>query len=140
MNRKDEQQRKQVVNKFATPIRTLLQTLIRQKIKTGPDREKLASFLGLRTASLSNMLYKGEGGLNQWIAALVYCYELKIDDITYFFENYSSFEKKLGQLKPAQRDWIVLGNRLNDRDKAFISSVITMVRDLHRAHYKKKSF
>lgn len=143
MNGQHQRRRKQVVTKLAAPIRNLLQSLVRQKIKTAADREKLASFLGLKSTSVSNMLYKGEGGLNQWIAALVYCYDIKIDDITYFFENYSSLEKKVGQMTAAQRDWIALGNRLNDQDKAFIANVVTMARKLYQSHYnynKKKSF
>lgn len=59
--------------RIAAPVREFLKEVIRKRVASPEDRASLAKFLGQAPTSVSNLL-KGEGGLDTWVAALVFCY------------------------------------------------------------------
>ena len=120
------------------PLRELLQKLIRKKIKSKEQRQELAAYLGIQVSSLSNMLYKGEGGLNLWIATMIYCYQIDLDSVINFFENYQSIHKDMSKLSKVDREWLELGNLLSAQDKQFVIRLVKMSLQLHRELYRKK--
>jgi plasmid maintenance system antidote protein VapI len=105
---------------IAAPVREYLRHAIKQKIKTNKDREALAKFLGQSPTSISNLL-KGEGGLDTWVAALAFCYDLKPETMLEMMENYHVL---LHKLNPTESDRIAARIVLPERKRAKLFNAI----------------
>lgn len=105
---------------IAAPVREYLRQAIRQKIRTKSDREALAKFLGQAPTSVSNLL-KGEGGLDTWVAALVFCYELKPEAMLSMIQNFQAIIRKQ---KPTESDRIVAQINLPEAKRRMLFSAI----------------
>lgn len=101
-------------------MREFLRSAIKRKIRTNKDREALAEFLGQAPTSVSNLL-KGEGGLDTWVAALVYCYGLKAETMLEIIENYAALMRKY---KPTESDRIAAQIDLPEQKRKILFSAI----------------
>jgi plasmid maintenance system antidote protein VapI len=80
-------------SEIAAPVREYLRQIIRSKLSTPADKQALAKFLGQKPTSVSNLL-QGEGGLDTWLAALVYCFGLESDALIEHIQNYQALLRK----------------------------------------------
>lgn len=78
----------------AEPIRKVLQQLIHKKVKTKEQRVALAEYLHQEETSVRNMIYSGEGGLDSWIGALAYCYNLDPKSVGRSVEDFFNYSRK----------------------------------------------
>ena len=124
----------------AKPVRALLQTLVRAQVKTRAEKEKLAEFLGQAVSSVDAMIYYGEGGLDSWISALIYCYDLQPDAFSNFVHSYRDQLKKMKPIKESDRLWSEID--LSEDEKVYwanlISASATIQKDLRR-HKRRKT-
>jgi hypothetical protein len=108
----------------ALPIRELLQSLIRDRVKTREEKEKLAAFLDQAVSSIDAMMYYGEGGLDSWISALMHCYDLKPEVIQNFFTSYRLALRKTKRIDESDRLWLSLEDELDANAKYYWASLI----------------
>lgn len=101
-------------------MREFLRQAIKQKIRTNKDRAALATFLGQAPTSVSNLL-KGEGGLDTWVAALVYCYGIKAETMLEMIENYTALMRKY---KPTESDRIAAQIDLPEAKRKILFSAL----------------
>lgn len=107
---------------IAAPIREFLRQTVKKKIRTKADREALAKFLGQAPSSVSNLL-KGEGGLDTWVAALVFCYDLKPEALLEMLENYQALVRRQ---KPTESDRLAAQINLPEaKRKVLFSALLT---------------
>lgn len=106
--------------KIAAPVREYLRQAVRQKIRTNEDRNELAAYLGQAPTSVSNLL-KGEGGLDTWVAAIGYCYDIKPEMILEMMENYHALMKKH---QPKESDKIAAKIDLPESKRAMLFSAL----------------
>ncbi len=105
---------------LAAPLRDFLRSTLRKKIRTAKDKEKLAKFLGQAPVSVNNLL-KGEGGLDTWTAALIYCYDFDIDTLIDFVRNYQAMLRKY---RPQESDKIAAEIALPEKKRRAIFSAL----------------
>jgi plasmid maintenance system antidote protein VapI len=80
-------------SQIAAPVREYLRQIIRAKLSTPAERQALAKFLGQKPTSVSNLL-QGEGGLDTWLAALVFCFGLETETLVEHIQNYQALLRK----------------------------------------------
>lgn len=80
-------------SEIAAPVREFLRQMIKAQMRTPADRIALAKFLGQQVTSVSNLL-QGEGGLDTWVAALVYCLDLDSETLIEHIRNYQVLIRK----------------------------------------------
>ncbi len=105
---------------IAAPIREYLRQAIKQKIRTKQDQEALAKFLGQAPTSVTNLL-KGEGGLDTWVAALSYCYNLKPESLLDLVKDYQVLVRKH---KPSESDRIAAQINLPESKRKILFSAL----------------
>jgi hypothetical protein len=114
-----------MVSKRARPIRELLQTLVRDRIKTKLDKQKLADFLEQSVGSIDAMLYKGEGGLDSWISALMFCYDMNPSNIKDFILNHQATVRRNKAVRESDKRWFDLDSLMTEDEKFYWVSLIT---------------
>lgn len=105
---------------IAEPVREFLRRAIKRKIRTNQDRARLGEFLGQAPSSVSNLL-KGEGGLDTWAAALVFCYQIDAEAMVELIENYSVLIKKH---KPSESDRLAAQIDLPENKRKILFSAL----------------
>ncbi len=133
-----EQRKQSAVAKRARPIRELLQSLVRDRVKTRIEKQKLAEFLGQSVGSLDAMLYRGEGGLDSWISALIYCYELSPEVIKDFVLNYRANVRRSSSMRESDRRWFDLDSEMSEDEKFYWVSLMAVSVKLQRELVKRK--
>jgi hypothetical protein len=113
-----------VVSQRARPIRSALQILIRDRIKSRAEKESLAKFMGQSLSAIDAMLYYGEGGLDSWISAFIYCYGLEPDAISRIVQSYRADSRRLQPLGVGERAWLEVEQGLSDEAKLYWASMI----------------
>ncbi len=63
------------LDQIADGLRSVLQSTLREFIRSREDRETLAKVLGRTPGHIKQMIYKGEGGLDSWVKAFAFCYK-----------------------------------------------------------------
>ncbi len=63
------------LDQIADGLRSILQSTLREFIRSREDRETLAKVLGRTPGHIKQMIYKGEGGLDSWVKAFAFCYK-----------------------------------------------------------------
>jgi hypothetical protein len=63
------------LDQIADGLRGVLQSTLREFIRSKEDREALAKVLGRTPGHIKQMIYKGEGGLDSWVKAFAFCYK-----------------------------------------------------------------
>lgn len=67
---------------IAKAMRGTFQDLLKNHVKDKSDLERLSNVLGVSVSLIKKMLYKGEGGLDVWIRAFAYLYDLDKDGLS----------------------------------------------------------
>lgn len=117
-----KKKRNNKTTQIAAPIREFLRQTVKQKIRTKADREALAEFLGQAPSSVSNLL-KGEGGLDTWVAALVFCYGLKPESLLELLGNFQALARRQ---KPTESDRLAAQINLPEaKRKVLFSAILT---------------
>lgn len=118
--------------KIAAPVRTLLRSLIRNKIRTEADKRALADFLERSVSFVNQMVYNAEGSLDAWIGAFVFAYKLDAETLAELFSDQSQAARKMSPLSPADQIWFGLDEILTDDEKFYWVSVVRAAIDLNR--------
>lgn len=122
MPRKPRKNRK--LNERAKPIREVLRKLVHKKVKTREEREALAKVIGQSVSSVNNMIYTGEGGLDPWIGALSFCYNLDPKNVEHTLEDYERYLRKANPVSRNDRLYFELTELLSEDDLHMLLSLI----------------
>lgn len=127
-----------VTAKRARPIRAALQSLIRERVKTREETQRLADFLGQSVASVQSMLYQGEGGMDSWISALIFCYQLEPEKITKFLAEYKDALRRPHPARDSDKLWFGLDQFMTEDEKYYWASLIKASVRIQRDLSKRK--
>jgi hypothetical protein len=78
----------------AAPVREALRQLIKKQLKTLKDRQDLANYMGASIHYVNSMLYRGEGGLDAWINAALFCTGIDTKRLIAILEDTLSHPRK----------------------------------------------
>jgi hypothetical protein len=109
------------LEKLAAELRSTLQNLLREKVRTLKEREELAAAIKRSRSHVESMLYEGKGGLDSWVKAFAYCFELSAAAIKKIkIENLAKTE-----LDEADRIWFQLRDTLkaNHSDRYYYARI-----------------
>ncbi len=116
--------REKVAAERAKPVRTLFQALLKDHIKTQDEKQALAEFLGQSIPAVESMLYQGSGGLDSWISAFIFCYQLDVAKIEAFLQSYRTIFRKTKNSRLSDRLWFALDEFLSEDEKASWAALI----------------
>jgi hypothetical protein len=97
------------LEKIAVELRTTLQGILREEVKTLKDRAALALAIKRSRSHVESMLYEGKGGLDSWVKAFAYCFKLTPAAI----KNLKLDALGGGDLDEADKVWFQLKDKLN---------------------------
>lgn len=110
--------------KKAEIVRSLLQTLLRAKVKTKAAKQSLATAVGVSTSAIDQMLYYGEGGLDVWTNALMHVYDVDVDMLTSFLAENQRILRKLHPTSEADKAWFALSEYFTENELLVEASLI----------------
>lgn len=113
----------EMMAKRAAPVRDALRKIVKERLKTVEDHKKLAEFMGTSLHYVHSMLYRGEGGLDAWINALMFCFDL---DSKTFLERLGKRlpQKSVASLTPADSLWYDLDKLLKPKQKLWWARIL----------------
>ena len=98
--------------------------MLKRQVGTKKEKVELAEFLGLTTSAVDGMLYYGKGGLDAWISAFIFCYDLDLETIQTFFTNYESVTRKMKPTKKSDQIWYELDEKLSEEEKYYWVNIL----------------
>jgi hypothetical protein len=118
------------LDQIADGLRGILQSSLRELVRTKEDRETLAKVLGRTPGHIKQMIYKGEGGLDSWVKAFAYCYNIDPRSL-------ESFRFSLRKKVPlTQSDTVWFG--IKDQLGADETDLVYLARCAHEAYRIKR--
>jgi len=118
------------LDQIAEGLRGLLQSSLRELVRSKEDREKLAKVLGRTPGHIKQMIYKGEGGLDSWVKAFAYCYKMDLGNLDSLRFN---LRKKI-PLAESDAVWF----KIRDHLGADESDLVYLARCAHEAYRIKR--
>lgn len=112
-----------IMTKRATPVREALRDFVKERLTTADDRTKLAEYMGTSIHYVNSMLYRGEGGLDAWISALLFCLDAKPEDLIGLFQR-KAIAKIERAPNEAEKIWQSLDKLLRPREKLWWARIL----------------
>lgn len=117
---------------LAEPFRDLLKSLIRERVKTEADKRELADYLNRSVSFVNQLIYYGEGGLDAWLGALTFAYQLDATKLATVFKNYKFNLRKISPLCEADKLWFEFDREMTDDTKFYWVSLIRATLELEK--------
>jgi hypothetical protein len=111
------------MTKQASPIREALREFVKTHVSTLDDRKQLANYMGTSVHYVHSMLYRGEGGLDAWINALLFCLRISPDGLISLWKERGREEPKLTSTE-ADRIWFGLDKKLKASQKLWWARIL----------------
>ena len=109
---------KNSLNAVASALRQTFQELLKRAVKDHEDREELAQVIDRSPSQIKAMLYQGKGGLDSWVKAFAYIYDLDKDSLDKFKREL----KKGYPLSRADEIWFSLDDEgASEDDKLYLA-------------------
>lgn len=118
------------LDQIADGLRSILQSTLRELVRSKEEREKLATVLGRTPGHIKQMIYKGEGGLDSWVKAFAYCYKMDLGNLDAMRFN---LRKKI-PLSESDAVWF----KIRDQLGADESDLVYLARCAHEAYRIKR--
>jgi hypothetical protein len=111
----------QTNEEYAHAWRSFLKGLLRAKVPTKKQKEELARKMNVSVHYVNTMMYRGEGGMDAWTAALSLAYNL---DLPRFFDIVQSALNKSGTETKSDLVWQQLDKIVNENEKFYWISLL----------------
>lgn len=118
------------LDQIAEGLRGILQSSLRELVRSKDDREQLAKVLGRTPGHIKQMIYKGEGGLDSWVKAFAYCFKMDLGNLESLRFN---LRKKI-PLTESDSVWF----KIKDHLGADESDLVYLARCAHEAYRIKR--
>lgn len=118
------------LDQIADGLRGILQSSLRELVRSKDDREQLAKVLGRTPGHIKQMIYKGEGGLDSWVKAFAYCFKMDLGNLESMRFN---FRKKI-PLTESDSVWF----KIKDQLGADETDLVYLARCAHEAYRIKR--
>jgi len=115
---------------LAQPFRELLKGLIRERIKTEADKRELAKFLDRSVSFVNQLIYHGEGGLDAWIGALTFAYQLDSRKLAELFDEHTKALRRMSPLSDADKLWFEFDSHMTHDEKYYWVNLIRVTLEL----------
>jgi hypothetical protein len=116
--------------KRAKEVRAFLQGLLKSKVETKEDRVELSEFLGLSLSSVEKLIYKGDGGLDAFISAVMFALKLGPEEAVEGLKTLIHGLQKHNPVDEADRIWFDL--ELSKEKKLYYASLIREAVELEK--------
>jgi hypothetical protein len=109
--------------KMAMQFKEFCRVLIKDKVNTRAEKERLAEELEITPGGVEGLIYHGRGSFENYIAALAFLYGFNLKDLKGFLLNFRDRLRRLKPIKNSDKIWFDLDRYYSEDHKEYLASV-----------------
>ncbi len=128
----------ELTNTFRAFLRNLARSMIATKYKgmsVTEAKKELLKRVDISASALEGMLYRGNGGMDSWVALLGHLSDLNPKQLDLALTEFQDLLRKKRKITPGESAWIKRGDTLSEDKKLFWTDLIGVMEDLDGGPY-----
>jgi hypothetical protein len=105
----------------AEEFKKFCRLLIKERVNTLEDREKLASELGITAGGVEALIYHGRGSFETFVAAVFYLYSVDLKVLKKFLVNFKNHIRRIKPIRESDKAWFDLDRYWTEDQKGYFA-------------------